>query len=143
VGSYSIMVNVLLGITSPSATALQVHYEFFHTNMGAVWRCVPDSKLLMFMMRILCFIQIISINYINSKVKLQTLFVADPSFYPIELAIQNRLFHQFPAIPAQYLSEMNKAAGNVVVKARAALATPGNTSGTSGAPVAMERGSGK
>jgi hypothetical protein len=43
---------------------------------------------------------------------LQTLLiVVDPSFYPIESAIQNRMFTQFPAIPAQYLSDVNKAAG--------------------------------
>jgi hypothetical protein len=111
VGSYSIMVDVLIGTTSPLALALQSHYNFLFTNMNAVRSSVADSDLVMFMMRILRFIQIISINYINSKLNLQALFVADPSFYPIESAIQNRMFSQFPAIPAQYLADINKAAG--------------------------------
>jgi hypothetical protein len=125
VGSYSVMVDVLIGIASPLAIALQAHYEFLFTHMNAVRSSVPEAELVMVMMRILRFIQIISINYINSKMNLQVLFVADPSFAPIESAIQNRMFHQFPAIPAQYLADVNKAAGKVI-KTRTPITTISN-----------------
>jgi hypothetical protein len=125
VGSYSVMVDVLLGTGSPLAIAVHAHYDFLFLNMNAVRSLVPEADLIMFMMRILRFIQIISINYINAKMNLQTLFVADPSFFEIESAIKNRMFNQFPAIPVQYLADVNQAAGRLpVARARAPPAIP-------------------
>jgi hypothetical protein len=111
IGSYSIMVDVLLGIYSPPLVALMGLYDFLFVHINAVRSAVPDDQLLMFMARILPYIQIISINYINAKLNLQVQFVADPSFLPIVSAIQNRMFNQFPNIPARYIADIKKAAG--------------------------------
>lgn len=111
VGSYSVTIDVILGVQSPLAVALLSHYRFLFSNLNAVRSSISDTDLLPFMMRVLRFIQIISINYINAKLNLQLLNVGDPTFAPIESAIQNLLFHQFPTIPARYFSDMHSAAG--------------------------------
>lgn len=142
VGAYSVMVDVLLGTASPLAIALRSHHSFLFANMQAVRSAVPAADLIVFMMRLLRQIQITSVNYINKKLNPLLHMVPDPSFLPLEEAIETRMFHQIPTIPARYMSDMNKAAGKVAPPKAAPVppggVTPPTQTRRTGTPKAAE-----
>ncbi len=140
VGAYSVTVDVIMGPDTSLAVALKRHYDFLSAKLHTVRSSVPTSDLLMWMMKLLRYIQLIVLTHINSKLNLQAHLVADPNFAPIEQAILFRTYNLFPSIPARYLSEMNAAAGKPTASRTSTLPSSlPSPSGTAPTPKATRR----
>ena len=135
VGGYSCLVDCLIGEGHAAAARLRDHAAFWREHAPALSSMVGPENLAGCLMRIMRSIQLVTVGYITSALRLGTAALL-PDYGRIEEAVRNRTLHNLSQLPLRYLEE--KVAPAVARAAPATSPTPASPSAP-GVPVAAPR----
>lgn len=110
VGAYSIIWDVLIGVNHPLATSLRAHYYFWRDNVRIVMNALPETHMRnVLIIGVMRHIQLAVLSYVNN-IMYTDAHIAAPTFDAIVQAVNGRVFHTLPALPASYQQPLTPAA---------------------------------
>ena len=137
VGGYSCLMDVLIGEAHAASARLRDHASFWREYAPALGNMVGPENLAGYLMRIMRSIQLVTVGYINTALRLGTAAQL-PDYGRIEEAVRNRTLHNLSHMPMHYLEEK---LAPVVTKPTSINSAPAqSTSTTPSAPVPPTRG---
>jgi hypothetical protein len=101
VGGYSVLVDCLLGEAHPAAIRLRDHAAFWRFNAAALINLVRPAELAGLLMLVMQSIQLTTIQYINSALRLGVA-APSPDYGYIEEAFQRRTWQNLSQMPPRY-----------------------------------------
>ena len=102
IGGYSCLIDCLIGDDHAAAARLRAHATFWRAHAQALASMVGAEHLAGYLMRIMRSVQLVTIGYINSALKLGTAAPL-PDYGRIEEAVRNCTLHNLSQLPLHYL----------------------------------------
>lgn len=100
IGSYSVILDVLLGDHHPLALRLRQHHRYWDMHKSTVVNALMPEAHGIAILHTLRYIQIECMTYFNAKMYMHD--VTFPDFTFLELNVRNRTFGSLPPMPAEY-----------------------------------------
>jgi hypothetical protein len=107
IGSYSVLLDVLLGVEHPLATRLREHHQFWDCNKSSVESALMTEYHGMAICNTLRYLQITCLSYSKEKMYMPT--AVFPDFNRLEENIRFRTFGNLPSMPAEFLYQQAQA----------------------------------
>lgn len=100
IGSYSVIIDVLLGVDHPLATRLRQHHQYWDMHKSTVVNALMPEAHGIAVLHTLRYLQIECLSYFSAK--MYSLPASAPDFQFLERTIRNRTFGSLPPMPAEY-----------------------------------------
>ena len=136
VGGYSCLVDCLIGEDHAAAARLRTHATFWRAHAQALASMVGTDQLAGYLMRIMRSVQLVTIGYINTALKLGTAAPL-PDYGRIEEAVRNCTLHNLSQLP---LHDLEERAVTAIARVTGAIVPPASqTPNASAAPAPNAR----
>jgi hypothetical protein len=101
VGAYSIIMDVVLGVTAPLSIRLRDHHTFWDSQKSMVCNSMPQQSYRTVILGVLRYLQLAVLRYLNTLMYSHQL-VPLPNIDHLETTIDTRTYQTLPQMPAAF-----------------------------------------